>query len=292
MAKQDDTCFQVPVINKTEGLFGRDPNNTKVVLKEHSTEIKELFESEPHVFTAKTDGTCAMVCKIGSSYMLMRRQDIKVNGRNYDMVMASGHIETIAGNKCFVTKMDRGSHKDQKIVLLYIFQLDGNDKPEPEFGHIIGFTPLLHNFGDDKYAITAIKGTNGDTDMHLFTTVFDGTLDVAVKWIHVDDLMQSKLLMTVEIMGSKISNKYGFANDQHFINPHGSIIFSQDKTPPIDFDKLRVWLENDNSNRWANVEGYVVHFPKSNRRVKVHRGHLGLEQTWRAKKESGIKFIF
>ena len=291
MAKREVAYTQVPVINKTEGLFARDPNDSRIVLQELSPEIKELRQKEPHVFTVKKDGTCAIIVVMGKNIWVMRRQDIKVGARNYDMVMKSGQNEVIAGVNCFVTKMNRGSDKVPKIVPLYIFQLDETGKPEPEFGHIIGFTPLLHDFGDDKYAITTIKGVNGNADMQVYTTLFDGSLDVHVDWVPVAELMGSKLLMTVEIMGSKISNKYGFTSDQHIISPHGSIVFPLDNQPPVEYNELKAWFENDDKNRWANVEGFVIHFPKSNRRIKVHRGHVGLEHTWRSKKESGIKFV-
>ena len=316
MAEQNnilgDKFVQVPVINKTGSLFRRDPVNPKVVVHEANQEIVDLMQKEPYIFTVKTDGTCGMIVSTETGrFTLMRRQDVKVTNRNYQMVMDNGTLQTVAGVNCFVTKMVRGTQKSSIEVPLYIFQLGPDMKPEPENDtHIIGFTPLLENFGDDKYAITAIKkqdvvSINGAPGMMLYTTIFDGSLDIRVEPIPVEEIMGDKLLMTVEIMGSKISNKYGFTNDTHFINPHGSIYYptaapedgstgkseQSDLAPPLDYAGLKEWFENDHNNRWANVEGFVIHFPLSAKRFKIHRGHVGLEHTWVSKKSSGINFI-
>ena len=283
---------QVAVINKTESLFVRNSENPLQVTDTLAEDFVKLCTKEPMIVTAKTDGTCAIICRDNdNNCFLMRRQDIKIGNRNYDMVMNNGVYTTYSGIPCFVTKMVRGSGKSEITVPLYIFQLTEDHKPEIEHTHVIGFTPLLHNFGEDKYAITAIEGTNGTPNMKLFTTVFNGSLDIPVRTISATELLLEKKIMTVEIMGSKVSNKYGFINDKHFINPHGSIVYSEEVCPTLNYDSLCSWFKNDSNNRWANVEGLVIHFPTCNRRFKLHRGHVGLEQTWRTKKESGIKFI-
>ena len=292
MAKENN-YLQVPVINKTLSLFKRDPNNPKAIMPEPDSNIKELLRKNEHVFTVKTDGTCGMVLSIYGAFTLMRRQDIRISSRNYDRVLANGEIHQVAGMNCFVTSIVRGVGKSEIEVPLYIFQLDDELKPELENStHIIGFTPLRHNYGDDKNVISAVEGTNGGPGMKLYTTVFNGSLDIPVRAIPVEELMGDKLLLTVEIMGSKISNKYGFKNDRHFINPHGSITYPSDFNIPTDYNTLKNWFENDKNDRWADVEGFVIHIPSYNRRFKVHRGHVGLEQTWMKKKESGINFIF
>lgn len=289
---------QVPVINKTESIFKRDRKDFSIVLSELSDEFKELMEKETPIFTVKTDGTCGMICRIDGNYYLMRRQDVKKprdgvknRNKNYDYVMKNGEIKTIAGMPCYVTKITRGN--ENLSVPFYIFQLDENLKPEMENDtHIIGFTPLHKTFGEDKYANTIIKQNvpNGTPGMELYTTIFNGSLDIEVKALPVEEIMNGREILTVEIMGSKIANKYSFKNDMHFINPHGSIIFPESCKPSLDQELLRQWFKNDGENRWADIEGFVVHFPKSNKKFKVHRGHVGLEETWQKKKESGIKF--
>jgi len=289
---KNNNFIQVPVINKTESLFARDTQNPSIILKEISLEAQQLIATEPYTITAKTDGTCGIICCVSKdSYLLMRRQDIRLKSRNYDMVVNNGESTIFAGSKCFVTKMIRGSGKSERIVPLYIFQLTENNKPEIEYNHVIGFTPILHDFADDKYAVTAIDGINGSPELKLFTTVFSGNLDVEVKSVLCSEILQGNNLLTVEILGSKISNKYGFSNDNHIINIHGSITYPTEHTPELNYDYLKKWFESDSTNRWANVEGIVIHFPLSNRRFKVHRGHVDLESTWKMKKESGIKFI-
>lgn len=297
-----ESFIQVPVINKTESLFKRDPQNRKLLLKEISPSIKTLLDTEDHVATVKTDGTCAIIIRMDSDdsdnnndkYYLMRRQDIKVGCRNFKSVMNAGKIIWISGIKCYLSEMIRGNGINQRTVPLYVFQLDENDKPEIENNHCIGFTPLLEDFGDDKHAIKAIDGINGDSKMKIWTTVFDNDPCIRVKCIDVTTIMNKQPLMTVELMGPKISARYGFEkNDhRHFINPHGSIVFPCQAVPKIDYESIKQWFLNDKDNCWANVEGIVVHFPKSGRRIKVHRGHVDLEKTWYSKTESGLKFVF
>ncbi len=284
---------QVPVINKTDSLFVRTDTDFTIVSSEPCEQFLKLENTEPYIISVKTDGTCALICKDSEGmYHLMRRQDIKISGRNYQTVIDNGIVTTYAGRPCFVSKMNRGSGKSERVVPVYIFNLTPDFKPEIERVHIIGFTPVLHDFGDDKYAVTAIDGINGTEDVKLYTTVFNGSLDIAVESIPADIIMGKSQIMTVEIMGSKISDKYGFNTTQHFINPHGSIVYPSELAPRLDYESLKAWFTSDNINRWANVEGIVIHFPKSNRRFKLHRGHVGLEQTWKCKKSSGINFVF
>ncbi|XWV25582.1 hypothetical protein QJ856_gp0172 [Tupanvirus deep ocean] len=293
MERNINNFVQVPVINKTESLFLRNPNNLAEVTGEMPEMFKTLLNKEEPLVTVKTDGTCGILVKDSQGYYyLMRRQDIKVGSRNYKMVMDNGTMTTFSNLPCFQTQMVRGGGKSEKVVPLYIFQIAEDGKPEVENTHIIGFTPLLHDFGDDKYAITAIDGSNCSKDMKLYTTVYENSLDIPVKSIPAAQLLQDKNVMTVEILGSKISNKYGFKDDRHFINPHGSIVYPKEMCPELNYDSLRIWFENDATNRWSNVEGLVIHFPLSNKRFKVHRGHVGMEKSWMYKKNSGIVFNF
>lgn len=293
MAEINNLFVQVPVINKTESLFKRDPIDPDQICPEISPEFKELLATQPYIITAKTDGTCGILCKEDTNkYVLMRRQDIRVGTKNHEIVMKSGQCSTYAGTKCYVTQITRGTRKSERTVSLYIFQLTDSGMPEIEHNHVIGFTPLLADFGDDKNVITSIDGINGDPNMKLYTTIYDGSFDIPVRSVDPADLMQERNLMTVEILGLKVSNKYGFTDNRHLINPHGSIIYPEGTAPLIDHASIKAWFENDSTNRWANVEGFVIHFPLINKRIKVHRGHVGLEKTWQIKKESGIQFIW
>ena len=323
---EKNNFIQVPVINKTASLFIRDEENPTMVTSKLSKDFTQCLDAynagmEQMIVTVKTDGTCGMVCKVQSQpnqsqdlsladrdenncYYLMRRQDIKIKSRNYQSVMNNGICSIFCGMPCYITKIIRGSGKLERLEPFYIFQLTPDSKPDIDNGHVIGFTPLLHDFPDDKHAISAIDGFNGTTNVRFFTTTFNGSLNVGIRSVSAAELMDGLKIMTVEIMGSKISNKYGFTNNKHFINPHGSIVYPMDLPycqdapcgqalyPKFDYDAIKEWFESEALNPWANVEGFVIHFLKSNKRFKVHRGHVGLEKTWVSRKTSGINFLF
>jgi hypothetical protein len=275
------------VLGKTEGLYPRGERGA--VVRELSPETKALLsDGTPYSITVKTDGTCGLLCLDGTSYYLMRRQDLRVGTANHKLVMETGALQTFAGRKCFIAPLLRGKVK----TTVYIFNLDADDKPEPEFDHLIGFTPLLHDFGDDKHVLTSINGTNGTPDMKVYSTCPSESLQIPVRIVSCRDLLGGETLRTVEIMGSKVSNKYGFTTDQHFINPHGSIVFPTDQEPPLDdFKRLEEWFANG-TNPWSDVEGFVVHFPTVDRRLKFHQGYVGREKIWQSRKTSGMSFIF
>ncbi|AYV85631.1 MAG: hypothetical protein Satyrvirus27_8 [Satyrvirus sp.] len=303
---QPTTSFvQVPVINKTDSIFKRKEDQPDQVVDQISDQVSELLAKEKPIVTVKVDGTCGIICKTeGSDFFVMRRQDIKVcdkdgtSSKKYKSVMSSTLKTVFAGQECMLSAIDRQNGKTTKSCPLYIFQLDKEGYPEIENGHIIGFTPVDRELADDKYLMTAFQ------DSGILTSVFDGNLDVVVKPVPISDLMGQRNIMTVEFMGSKIAQRYGFQpNDPHFICPHGQIVFPPDQVPPFQsYHELKAWFENENNNRWADVEGIVVHFPSNNIRFKVHRGHLGLNtrwgqkqkslHSWDDKKKSGIVFRF
>lgn len=290
---ETNTIFQqVPVINKTESLFDRNPENPREVLHEINSDAKNLLDTEPYICTVKTDGTCGIVFQISDSEIwLMRRQDIKLNSEKYKTILENGKMTTINGIICYLAKITRGG-KNQIEVPIYIFYLNEKNLPANENNHVIGFTPVMNSFGEDKYIASAIDGINGDPNMLLYTTFFDGKTDILVEKISVKKLLSDKKILTVEIMGSKVANHYRFNSDQHFINPHGSIIFPPNEIPKLDYDSLMIWFENLSNNRWADVEGMVIHFPKSKRRFKFHQGYFGFQNRWHAKKQSGLQFYF
>jgi hypothetical protein len=286
----------VPVVNKTNAIFTRSETDHTQVLDELKPELKQLLDAgEEYTVTEKTDGTCGMVLRMPNGKpMVLRRQDIKKTNRNYVNVKTNGEIQTIGSKPCWVTTIVRGEGKSAKTVNFYIFQLSSDLVPEEEADHLVGFTPLDHTISEDKHAITCIctDGLNGESGMKILVTEFTGSLDIPVKKINAEEFMAGSDLITVEIMGSKISKRYDYGSDLHFLNPHGSIVIPPELHPPFtNLSELKKWFESDSVNPWANTEGVVIHFPKSGLRFKVHRGHCGLEKTWQSKTESGIRFI-
>ncbi|RYE14160.1 MAG: hypothetical protein EOP34_07210 [Rickettsiales bacterium] len=285
--------MSVPVINKTNGLFARDSKNEIITLLDNET--LQLLDSPNKIITVKTDGTCGLLVKMvvneTSVYTLMRRQDIKVGSKNFDKVNKNLTLTSVAGRKCIISSITRGGGKNTLDVPFYIFQLTNDDKPEIEVNHLIGFTPITNKCGDDKHLLSCLHGENMSTDLKIYCSVSTTNFDVDVRLTSAEQILKDSDLITVEIMGAKISNKYGFDNDRHFINPHGSIECNKHSGPPLhDYDLLKAWFQSE--NRWADVEGYVVHFPDVGKRLKVHRGHVGLEKSWRDKKSSGLVFNF
>jgi hypothetical protein len=282
------------VLNKTESVFNRITNSSEVE-PEINPKLQELLDSKTEcIFTQKTDGTCGLIMKIDDKYIFMRRQDIKNKNTNYEFVMnpKNGFIKMIGEKKCYVTSIVRGSGKYKKTVPFYIFQISDDGKPELEFNHLVGFTPVQHNFPDDKYVITAIDGLNGSDNMYLYATDFKNSLNINIIKISIKEFMGDLDIITVEIMGKKISNKYGFIDDRHFVNRHGSIIFPSYLIPPITYEGIKKWFESEKDNRWANTEGIVIHFTTCNMKFKIHRGHVKMEESWKIKNKSGIEFIW
>lgn len=278
---------QVPVINKTGSLFVRNSENK--ITSEFDPDFIELSKIEEPIVTIKTDGTCALLVKLDDSYYLMRRQDIKTTGRNYTDAMNS-ELKYNNDIPYRHATMTRGAGSNAKQVPLHIYQLDADLQPEPEANHLIGFTPISKEIPEDKHIMSAIIGTNGTPDLIIRTTVFDGTPDLIVKAIPASELLAGRQLMTVEIMGPKVVNKYGFTGTTQFINPHGSIILPSSEVPELTYDSIKTWITNESKNRWADVEGLVFHFPKAQRRFKFHCGHLDMGKQWNAKKASGMVF--
>ena len=289
------------VFGKTSGLFKRDENGK--VLNEVSDFVTLDFMTNG-TFTMKTDGTCGMLFENDDKYYLCRRQDIKEKSRNFDTVMTNGHTTEIAGKQCFVSKMLRGSGKTERTVDVYIFMVNSDagsesyGRPELEGNHMIGFTPILHDFSDDRHVLSAICGQNGSNDLSLFTTepnytIVDNKIKISVGLKSAADILDSKKMITVEIMGNKISDKYNYKSEQHFVNPHGSIIIPSDFSPSSEqltsIEKLHDWFTNK-SNPFADSEGFVIHHDNS--RVKCHRGYVGLEHTWTKTKSCSTEFFF
>ncbi len=263
-----------------------------------STEFEARLQKEKPIITLKVDGTCGAVIRVGpESYVLARRQDIKVGSPNHELSMSGGKVIILGSTKAFVSEIKRGGGKNPRECPIYFFNLDPDDKPKAEGPHVIGFTPVQHSFGEDKNIISAIDGTNGSDTFDLWTTSkilneTDSKIQMLVEKIKVADLLGDADLMTVEILGSKVSKRYGYKDDRHLIMAHGSVTYPDDKIPNYkNHLELQKWFQADQLNPWANVEGLVFYFSDGTK-YKVHRGHVGIEESWQSKSESGIEFIF
>lgn len=288
----------VQVLNKTQAVFVRDNSDYKNLTAKINPQLQKLLDAnEIYHVTLKTDGSCGAIIKINNKFVFCKRQDINNKSRNFERVTnpSNGNLTEVAGLPCYLTSIIRGTGSHERVEPLYIFQLTSDSKPELESNHIIGFTPVLSNFADDKYIVTAIENNNNilDPDDYFIKTTFNnGTLNIHVISLPIKQFMKDKQICTVEIMCKKISDKYGYQTDACFVNPHGSIVIPHDQIPQFDYDKIKWWFENDTYNDWANQEGFVIHFPNENQRFKLHRGHVGMEKSWQIKKDCGIKFIF
>jgi hypothetical protein len=283
------------VVDKTDALFIRNPHDHTKLTNKLNPDFQKLFDSGSKMITSvKTDGSCGALIIIDGETKLYRRQEIKHKSSNFEHVLTTGKLKEIAGLPCWVADFDRDCGHGKKVnAPLYIFQLtDGR----PKRTNMVGFTPVSSEVPEDKYIITAMD-THPDTHVkYIYTTQsILGSLDIPIIKIPVDDLTQGKKIMTVEIMGRKISNKYGFDEsfgDKCFVNPHGSIIIPDEELPELTYDANKSWFSNDQTNRWANQEGFVIHFPTENERYKIHRGHIDMLKSWERKKSCGITFLF
>lgn len=273
------------VIDKTDAIFVRDGVK---ILDDIKPELAVLLASEaPRKFTVKMDGSCGAILRLpDDSVVLCRRQDIKTKSANFPLVRNNVRKATIADQPCLESIMNRsGKKKEIFEVPIYIFMLDEFGSPKPEADHLIGFTPLDPRIPDDAFCLTAME--NGK--VWVTSSVTDGVVSVVSKTL--EEILGDSKMQTVELMGTKICQRYTFSRPVCCINPHGSIEFST--PPPVESrDSLRAWFQTENDNFEANVEGIVIHFPETNERFKVHRGHVDMEKTWKDKKSSGFSFVW
>jgi hypothetical protein len=157
---------------------------------------------------------------------------------------------------------------------------------------MIGFT--LIDAMEDKYAMSAVEENPDDpTNPFLYVSRFNGSLDVPVIKTTMKELAEPQGgVMTVELMCRKFADHNGLADDRCFVSPHGEEVIPEDKMPPLTYDGLLEWFKGDAENRWADQEGIVFLVPEEKRRFKLHRGHFNMEDTWRAKKGSGLRFYY
>jgi hypothetical protein len=277
--------IQPPIICKIGSIYpsihNKDsPNN------DLSTEFSELLQKEEPQITIKFDGTCSIcIKKSDDSYFLCRRQDIKINTPNHSAIKKSGESIMIGSTPAFKSIIKRGGQKGPDCEI-YFFNLDTNGMPLEEGIHVIGFTPLKHGFGEDTHVINSIVGING-TDFKVWTAI--GLVQnfknkIQVQLTPIADVMNNCNILTFELMGPKVSNKYGYETNQHFIMPHGLLRTIQ----PANFNQetIKERIMSD------DIEGFVLYFPIANKLFKINQGHLHSEAEWQKKIKCGHEFVF
>jgi hypothetical protein len=263
-----------PVFGKTESMFRRNA--------EDHTKVDPTFHPAFQVdgsWTAsiKLDGSCGAILYIDGQWGLYRRQDITKKSRNYTAVSdrARGTRQMVAGYPCWVTSMVRGTGKHEKLVPLYVFDVDSEGES------IIGFTAI--DPIEDKYVMSAVEGP------FIWVTDFQGSLDVKVVKRHMSEVAAGKEMVTVELMCRKFADHYGFTDDRCFVSVHGSMPIPPEFQPKWSYDGILTWFQSDNP--WANQEGVVI-LTDSGERFKIHRGHANMEHTWKATKAAGVRFHY
>jgi hypothetical protein len=288
-----------PVFGKTDSLFKRDEHDhTKV-----NPEINPAFQAviDQGILweaSVKKDGSCGAVFAVNGQWGLYRRQDITKKSRSYTHVRETGQLSVIAGHQCWITTMVRGTGKHEKMVDVYFFDLDINGLPYLDSNHMIGFTaidPL-----EDKYVMSAVQPNPEDPlNPYIYASHFEGTCDIPIIKTTMKSLVtqnNGSELITVELMCRKFADHNGLTDDRCFVSPHGEEIIPADAMPSpkgtLTYDGLLEWFKSDATNRWANQEGIVFLVPSTGARFKLHRGHFNMEDTWRAKKNSGLCFYY
>lgn len=280
-----------PVFGKTESLFKRDEiDHTKVNPTMNPAFQAVLDQNIPWVASVKKDGSCGAVFAVDGQWGLYRRQDITKKSRNYDHVLTTGAKGVIAGYPCWITTMVRGVGKHEKYTPIYFFDIDAEGLPLIDAGHMIGFTGIDQL--EDKYVMSAVELNPTDiTNPYIFASTFEGSYDIPIRRTTMKDLSNGSALVTVELMCRKFADHYGQKDDRCFVSLHGEEVIPADQMPST-YDGLLEWFKNDDTNRWANQEGVVFFVPSSGVRFKLHRGHFNMEATWKAKKESGLRFYY
>lgn len=281
-----------PVFGKIDSLFKRDEHDhTKV-----NPTMNPIFQSvmnQGWVASIKKDGSCGAVFSVNGQWGLYRRQDITKKSRNYAHVAHpdNGKKSIVAGYPCWVSTMIRGTGKHEKWVDVYFFDLTSDGFPSIESNHMIGFTMI--DPMEDKYVMSAVEQNPDDvSNPFIYTSQFDGSLDIPVIKTTMKDLVKGQELISVELMCRKFADHNGLIDDRCFVSPHGDEIIPMDRMPHLTYDGFLEWFKGDDTNRWADQEGIVFSVPSCQLRFKLHRGHFNMEDTWRNKKQSGLTFYY
>lgn len=266
-----------PVFGKTDSMFQRNAeDHTKVDSAFHP----RFQVDSPWTVSIKMDGSCGAIMCVEGQWGLYRRQDINKKSRNYAAVSdrARGTHQMVAGYPCWVTSMVRGTGKHEKLVPVYVFDVDSAES-------IIGFTAI--DPIEDKYVMSAVD--SAALDPFVWVSEFQGSLDVPLIKRRMSEVAAGKELVTVELMCRKFADHYGFTDDRCFVNVHGSMPIPPEFQPTWSYEGILAWFQSDNP--WANQEGLVI-LTASGERFKIHRGHFNMEHTWKATKNAGVRFYY
>ena len=281
-----------PVISKTASVVDRDRTDPDKVIPAFTTEFQKLLDSgEPWIASVKKDGSNGAIF----NGRLYRRQDVKKKSRSYEHVRnkANGKKAIVAGRPCWVTTLLRGTGKSERTSPFYIFDVTEDGTPNADAFHIVGLAPVDHPT-EDKWIMSAFR-ENPDVpnDPFIWASQFAGTLDVPVVEMKISQFMRERQLVSVELMCRKFADHNSFKDDRCFVSEHGADVIPRDELPTeLTYEGFHQWFLNDATNRWANQEGVVFLFPQTGRRFKMHRGHFYMNETWRAKKDSGMNFYY
>lgn len=290
------SVLSYPVLGKTESLFIRDPSDhTKVSRIFHPSFQSIMKKGIPWTASVKKDGSCGALFSFHGKWALYRRQDIDRKSRNYAHVgdPANGQFMTVAGYRCWVTTMLRGTRQHEKHVHVFIFDLTDSGELPVNPQHYVGFVAI--DPMEDKYVMSAVEENPEDaTNPFVWTSQSEeGSLDVPVVRRTIRDVMNGENLVTVELMCRKFADHNGLTDDRCFVSPHGTETIPPNMLPSdFTYEGLKAWFLADAENRWADQEGFVIFVPSTGQRFKLHQGHFDMEQRWRDKKSSGLVFHY
>src|ERR1700747_1523181 len=142
------------VSSKTANIFERDPtDHAKLLTFTPNIKMKQLIDSgKKYKITVKTDGTNCCIIKENDKIIFCRRQDIKPNTEKFNFVMnkTNGQIIMIGNKVCYKSTIMRNNCKKQKSCAIYFFDLNDDQMPSCELGHMVGFTPFDLELPEDQ----------------------------------------------------------------------------------------------------------------------------------------------
>ena len=186
----------VQVLNKTQAVFVRDNFDHTNLSDKLNPKLKEYLDANlKYNITVKTDGSCGLIIKIKEKYVLCKRQDINKKSRNYERVINPSHgkLAKVANLPCYITSIIRATGPHERVEPLFIFQLTSDGIPELESNHLIGFTPVLSNFPDDKYMVTAIEPNLLDKDNYFIKTTSGHVANKKCRIVVISDQIKSEM---------------------------------------------------------------------------------------------------
>lgn len=324
MGHAQSTYNQPPTVGKTPAIFVRSKEKPGLVSKELNPDLKE----SDVIFYIKVDGTGAiLIITSKGECFLLKRCDIKSDntpssnkwkgkkGNTEPSIKTLNHNRlknlkpidnpadlnlVVPGFRCRVETIIRLKGTEKIEVPIYLFELDEKGLPIEDHNHYVGFTPVDVNFPDDKHLAKAIVTKNGSPDLVLRVGVFDGSPIVKVMNISAKELLGGNFIMSFEIMGKALNNRYDYVNPDGTISvlcfcvPHNSLVI---KGPSLDFKSVEeffytgpITATTADSEKLRCIEGLIV-VDANGKKFKIHWGHLGKEELWKQRTSSGLKFV-